>query len=66
VAPSFGAKWRCTGERQIHVEEAAIVQRIFRDYSAGMSPKAIATRLNGEGISPLDCSGWNPSTIHGN
>src|SRR5919106_5916356 len=28
------------GEREIHAEQAAIVQRIFRDYAAGVSPKA--------------------------
>jgi DNA invertase Pin-like site-specific DNA recombinase len=55
-----------TGEREIVAEEAAIVQRIFRDYAAGMSPKAIAKRLNVEGITPPGRTVWNPSTIHGN
>jgi Recombinase len=41
-----------TGEREIHAEEAAVVQRIFRDYAAGISPKAIAKRPNAEGITP--------------
>ena len=36
-----------TGEREIHVEEASIIQRIFREYAAGMSPKAIAKRRAG-------------------
>lgn len=55
-----------TGEREIHAEEAEIVHRIFREYAAGMSPKAIAKRLNAEGITPPGRTVWNPSTIHGN
>jgi len=55
-----------TGEREIHAEEATVVQRIFRDYAAGISPKAIAKRLNAEGITPPGRTVWNPSTIHGN
>jgi site-specific DNA recombinase len=55
-----------TGEREIHAEEASVVQRIFRDYAAGMSPKAIAKRLNTERITPPGRTVWNPSTIHGN
>jgi hypothetical protein len=55
-----------TGEREIHAEQAAVVQRIFRDYAAGISPKAIAKRLNAEGITPPGRTVWNPSTIHGN
>jgi site-specific DNA recombinase len=36
-----------TGNREIIPAEAEVI-RIFRDYSAGMSPKAIAKRLNAE------------------
>jgi site-specific DNA recombinase len=39
-----------TGEREIGPTEAAIVQRIFREFIAGHSPKQIAKMLNGEGI----------------
>lgn len=55
-----------TGEREIDAEQAAIVQRIFRDYAAGVSPKAIAKRLNAECIPGPGGNVWNPSTIHGN
>ena len=55
-----------TGEREIHVEEASIVQRIFREYAAGMSPKAIAKRLNAERVPGPGGYIWNPSTIDGN
>jgi site-specific DNA recombinase len=55
-----------TGEREIVAEEAGVVQRIFRDYAAGISPKAIAKRLNAERIAGPGRTAWNPSTIHGN
>ena len=59
-----------TGERDIIPEEAAIVARIFREYDAGYSARAIAARLNEEGIpSPRSNKGsgtWGPSTISGN
>ena len=35
-----------TGEREIVPAEADVIRRIFRDYAAGVSPKAIAKRLN--------------------
>src|SRR3954464_1526377 len=38
-----------TGEREIVPEEAAVVDRIFRDFEGGISPKEIAKRLNQEG-----------------
>jgi site-specific DNA recombinase len=59
------------GDREIHPEEAGIVRRIFNDYAAGLSPKAIAKRLNSEGVpGPSrrrdDAGVWSPSTINGN
>ena len=62
-APHDGA---ATGEREIVPAEAEVVRRIFRDYSAGMSPKALAKRLNAEGCLGPGGAPWNPSTIHGN
>lgn len=53
------------GEREIHQEEAAIVQRIFRAFVAGVSPKAIAKTLNAEGIAGPRGAAWSPRTIHG-
>lgn len=59
-----------TGEREIIPEEAETVVRIFRDYDAGLSARAIAAALNEEGIpSPREGSGagtWGASTISGN
>jgi DNA invertase Pin-like site-specific DNA recombinase len=37
-----------TGEREIEPTEARIVERIFRDFVAGVSPKQIAKNLNRE------------------
>ena len=39
-----------TGERGIDPVEAAVVQRIFAEYAAGVAPPKIAARLNKEGI----------------
>jgi site-specific DNA recombinase len=55
-----------TGDREIISAEAEVIRRIFRDYSTGTSPKAIAKRLNGERCPGPGGAPWNPSTIHGN
>jgi site-specific DNA recombinase len=55
-----------TGEREVNQREAAVVRRIFRDYAAGTSPKAIAKALNIEGVPGPQGALWSPSTIHGN
>jgi DNA invertase Pin-like site-specific DNA recombinase len=39
-----------TGDREIEPAEAAIVERIFREFVSGVAPKAIARRLNRDGI----------------
>ena len=53
------------GEREIIQKEAAIVQRIFRAFIAGVSPKAIGKTLNVEGVPGPRGVAWSPSTIHG-
>ena len=55
-----------TGEREIVSPEAEMIRRIFRDYAAGVSPKALAKRLNAERCPGPGGKPWNPSTIHGN
>jgi DNA invertase Pin-like site-specific DNA recombinase len=50
-----------TGEREIVPTEAEVVRRIFRDYSAGMSPKAIARQLNAERCPGPGGTPWNPA-----
>jgi len=54
------------GGRRIDETEAQIVRRIFTEYAAGKSPKAIAKSLNAEGILGSSKKHWSPSTIHGN
>ncbi|WP_051057213.1 recombinase family protein [Bradyrhizobium yuanmingense] len=54
------------GERVINPEEARIVARIFREYEAGKSPKAIANQLNKEGVPAPTGAKWAATTIYGN
>ncbi len=54
------------GERKINTEQAAIVVRIFKEYLAGMSPKAIAKKLNKDGVPCPSGKEWGASTIYGN
>lgn len=53
------------GERKINKYQASIVRRIFRNYAAGLSAKAIAHRLNEDGILSPHGYTWCPATIHG-
>jgi site-specific DNA recombinase len=53
------------GRRSINKAEAEIVRRIFREYISGLSPLAIATRLNREGVAAPRGGKWNASTING-
>ena len=53
------------GERQINAAQADVVRRVFRDFAAGISPRAIARRLNDEGVSGPDGCLWTDSTLRG-
>ena len=66
VVKALNAGTVTTGERQVVPEEARIVERIFRDFIAGVSPKQIAKNLNREGIAGPFGGAWSPSTIYGN
>ena len=52
--------------REIDLEQAAVVRRIFTDYASGMSPRKIAAQLNEERIPSPSGATWNDSTIRGN
>ena len=54
------------GKRRIDETQATVVRRIFSDYVAGKSPRAIAAQLNREGIKSPSGRQWNASTINGN
>jgi site-specific DNA recombinase len=53
------------GELEIVSEKAEIVRRIFREYTAGDTPRTIAARLNAEGVPPPRNAYWRASTING-
>ena len=53
------------GHRAINEDEAAIVRRIFTEYAAGDAPRAIAQRLNNEGVPSPRGGEWRASTING-
>ena len=59
------------GDRVIDPAEAAVVKRIFVEYARGRSARAIAIRLNSDGIPAPRAGGkgkgtWSFSTISGN
>ena len=66
VVKSLSGGTVTTGEREVEPAEAAMVEQIFREFVAGVAPKAIAKRLNQDGIAGPFGGAWNPSTIHGN
>ncbi|MBD9522782.1 recombinase family protein [Ensifer sp. ENS02] len=53
------------GEREIIAEEASIIRRIFREFAAGASPRAIAAQLNRDGIPGPRGEYWTDGTIRG-
>jgi site-specific DNA recombinase len=53
------------GGRRINETKAAIVKRIFMEFAAGNSPKAIARRLNAEKIPGPFGKVWRDTTIRG-
>lgn len=53
------------GEPEVVEEEADVVRRIFEEYNAGTSPKAICRLLNAEGIAAPRGKLWAPSALLG-
>jgi DNA invertase Pin-like site-specific DNA recombinase len=51
------------GRYVIHVEEAAVVRRIFEWAAAGVSQREIAHRLTEEGIPPFRASAWGKTSV---
>jgi site-specific DNA recombinase len=54
-----------TGSRRVNATEAKVVQSIFRDFAAGLSPRAIARKLNQKGIAGPSGRSWRDTTIRG-
>lgn len=53
------------GERTIVEDQAEIIRRIFREFAAGEAPRAIAKRLNADGVPPPQGRAWCGSTLNG-
>ena len=53
------------GLREIDEDAAEIVRRIFREYAAGQSARAITERLNAEGLQGPRSGLWKASTVLG-
>jgi site-specific DNA recombinase len=47
------------GEREIDPEQAAVVRRIYKEYIAGRSPRALAAGLTADGIPSPSGGRWN-------
>ena len=60
-----GKNRNVNGVREIVPEQAEIVRRIFEEFAAGRSLRAIAMGLNADGIPPPGGSLWWPGTIKG-
>ncbi|MDO8944534.1 MAG: recombinase family protein, partial [Desulfobacterales bacterium] len=66
AAPDAVAGKTPRGHRAIDQGQAIVVRRIFQDYGNGLSPKAIALKLNGEGIPAPRGGTWAATAINGN
>lgn len=53
------------GEREIDPAQALIVNRVFREFAAGKSPRAIARDLNVDGIPGPSGKAWRDTSIRG-
>jgi site-specific DNA recombinase len=53
------------GDRTVNDAQAEIVRRVFREFASGISPRAIARRLNDDGISGPEGALWTDSTLRG-
>ncbi|CAN5237475.1 hypothetical protein BH11PSE5_BH11PSE5_27100 [soil metagenome] len=53
------------GECRIEPDEVPVVNRIFREFAAGKSPRAIARDLNADGIAGPSGRSWSDTTIRG-
>jgi DNA invertase Pin-like site-specific DNA recombinase len=54
-----------TGERVINGGEAEVIRRIFREFATGVSPKAIAKRLNADKVPGPRGALWRDTAIRG-
>src|SRR5207245_2889554 len=66
VVPELGSDGRPVGgARRINEAEAGIILRIFREFAAGRSPRAIAAGLNADRIPGPGGRPWGDTTVRG-
>ncbi|MGV1943755.1 recombinase family protein [Agrobacterium sp. 22-211-1] len=53
------------GDREIDMQEANTIRRIFQDFADGVGPRTIARTLNEEGVPGPDGRPWSDTTIRG-
>jgi site-specific DNA recombinase len=61
----YGYRVAGVGHRNIDDDQATVVRRIFADYLAGISPRAIASALNSEKVRAPRGDTWCQSGING-
>ena len=61
----FGYRVTEVGARAIDPAQAEVVRRIFDEYAAGATPRAIAAGLNRDGVPSARGSTWAMTAIHG-
>ncbi|MBE0533680.1 MAG: recombinase family protein [Rhodospirillales bacterium] len=67
VAKEYDAKGEpVRGGRAVNDDQAEVIRRIFREYAAGMSARAICHGLNADGVPGPNGGAWRTSTIAGN
>lgn len=54
------------GQRRVNENEARVIRRIFAEYVRGISSRAIAKKLNEEGVPGPGGKLWSDYTVHGN
>ncbi|WP_254454743.1 recombinase family protein [Acetobacter estunensis] len=66
VVRQFDAKGEhIRGDREVDAHQAEIIRRIFRDFAAGIGPRAIAKTLNDQGVAGPEGKLWSDTTIRG-
>ncbi len=61
----YGYRVTTTGQREIDEAQAVVVRRIFAEYIAGMSPRAIVAGLNRDGVPSARSGRWSMTAVYG-